>query len=95
MGLGIYKNRNGGFAMERKIINDDPMPSIYNPKMSQWECYMFGNHPEINNGFRYRPVKGQAPGFFIRFMMKICFDCTWVKTPPLKQDEREVMPMSS
>jgi hypothetical protein len=49
------------------------------PEMSEWKCYMFGNRPEINNGIIYIPRKGQEPNWFERWMMKVCFDCTWVK----------------
>jgi len=54
--------------------------SINIPKASKWKCYMFGNTPETNNGICYFPVEGQVPNIFVRFMMKICFACTWVKT---------------
>lgn len=48
---------------------------------SEWRCYLFGNKPEIGGGLSYRPRKGQEPNRFVRWMMKICFDCTWVKEP--------------
>jgi hypothetical protein len=49
------------------------------PEMSEWKCYMFGNSPETNNGIMYVPRKVHEPNWFVRWMMKICFDCTWVK----------------
>ena len=49
------------------------------PERSEWKCYMFGNRPEINNGILYVPRKGHEPNWFARWMMKVCFDCTWVK----------------
>ncbi len=49
------------------------------PESSDWKCYMFGNKPEINEGFMYQPAKGNVPNQFVRFMMKICFACTWIK----------------
>ena len=49
------------------------------PEMSEWKCYMFGNKPETNQGIMYVPRKGHEPNWFVRWMMKICFDCTWVK----------------
>jgi len=27
----------------------------------------------------YRPAKGKVPNLFVRWMMRICFDCLWVK----------------
>ena len=53
------------------------------PECSEWKCYMFGNRPEVNNpdgkGIVYYPAKGQVPNRFVRFMMRVCFDCLWVK----------------
>jgi len=46
---------------------------------SQWKCYMFGNRPEINDGIVFVPLKGHEPNWFVRWMMRVCFDCTWVK----------------
>ena len=48
------------------------------PESSNWKCYMFGNRPG-GMGFVYYPTKGKVPNRFVRFMMKICFDCLWVK----------------
>jgi hypothetical protein len=51
---------------------------IPTPVMSVWQCYMFGNKPG-GIGIIYTPRKGDEPNWFVRWMMKICFDCTWVK----------------
>jgi hypothetical protein len=48
------------------------------PEQSEWQCYLFGNRPG-GVGIVYRPSKGKEPNWFVRWMMKICFDCTWVK----------------
>ena len=48
------------------------------PERSEWQCYLFGNRPG-GAGISYRPVKGKEPNWFVRWMMKICFDCLWVK----------------
>jgi hypothetical protein len=40
---------------------------------------MFGNTPQQNSGIIWRPQKGQEPNAFVRWMMKVCFACTWVK----------------
>jgi len=54
-------------------------PVIKNPEYSEWKCYMFGNKPDADHGIVYQPVKGNVPNRFVRWMMKICFACTWVK----------------
>ena len=48
------------------------------PKHSEWSCYMFGNKPG-GIGMIYKPSKENVPNAFVRYMMKICFDCTWIK----------------
>jgi len=52
---------------------------FYVPERSEWKCYMFGNNPKRNDGIVYIPRKGCEPNWFVRWMMKVCFDCTWVK----------------
>jgi len=47
------------------------------PKLSNWTCYMFGGSPGC--GIAYTPEEGTVPNRFVRFMMKICLGCTWVK----------------
>ena len=56
------------------------METIEIPELSQWKCYMFGNNPKTNTGLCYQPIKGEEPNSFVRFMMKICFACTWEKS---------------
>ena len=51
---------------------------IHSPKLSNWTCYMFGNRPG-GVGIMYTPHEGRVPNRFVRFMMRICFDCTWVR----------------
>ena len=53
-------------------------PYINLPKPSNWTCYMFGNRPG-GTGISYTPSEGQVPNWFVRLMMRICFDCLWVK----------------
>ena len=48
------------------------------PELSNWTCYLFGNRPG-GGGIAYTPQKGKVPNRFARFMMRICFDCYWVK----------------
>jgi hypothetical protein len=48
---------------------------IYQDKLSdKWECLLFGS-----NDFIYMPREGYEPSIFIRFMMRLCFDCKWVR----------------
>jgi len=50
------------------------------PKMDpEWKCHLFGATPGY--GICYIPPEGKVPNFFVRWMMKICLGCTWVKTP--------------
>ena len=51
---------------------------IQQPKYSNYTCYMFGNRPG-GSGIIYTPQEGRVPNRFVRFMMRICFDCKWVK----------------
>ena len=55
-----------------------PYPYTLNlPKQSNWNCYMFGGSP--GDGITWTPHEGKVPNRFVRFMMKLCFACTWVK----------------
>lgn len=44
---------------------------------SGWRCYLFGG--SHTSGIIYQPEIGKVPNYFVRWMMKIFFDCTWVK----------------
>ena len=55
-----------------------PLQFLQFPKSSNWKCYLFGNRPG-GNGFVYTPAEGQVPNRFVRFMMRICLGCLWVK----------------
>lgn len=63
--------------MKNKPIEDfkvePPKYSFYSPEYSEWTCYLFGGSTS------YIPLKGQVPNRFVRFMMRICFNCKWVK----------------
>jgi hypothetical protein len=48
-----------------------------------WQCYLFGNKPG-GHGIVYFPSKGQVPNWFVRWMMKVCLGCTWVKKEQTK-----------
>jgi hypothetical protein len=64
---------------ERLGLYKDAYAFYLTPEYSnEWKCYMFGNRPG-GAGIVYTPNKGKEPNWFVRWMMKICFDCTWVK----------------
>jgi len=48
------------------------------PELSEWRCYLFGSNT-VNPSWLYTPVKGNVPNWFVRYMMKICLGCTWVR----------------
>ena len=50
------------------------------PEQSEWICYLFGNRPHLNTGLVWCPAKGTVPNRFVRWMMRICFDCLWVRS---------------
>jgi len=43
----------------------------------EWECWLFGT--KDGSGMIYIPSKGSVPNWFVRWMMKICLGCRWVK----------------
>ena len=51
--------------------------SIHREEPSVWTCYLFGG--DRNWGMCYTPRKGCEPNIFVRWMMKICFGCRWVR----------------
>ena len=58
-------------------MNEYQYQSIQFPERSEWVCYMFG--ATKSDGIRWNPEKGKEPNSFVRWMMKVCFDCKWVK----------------
>ena len=51
---------------------------IQQPKLSNWICYLFGG----NAGFSpitWTPHEGKVPNAWVRFWMKVFFDCNWAK----------------
>ena len=74
-----------GYQSKRAAARDklgaapDNFYTIKLPERSEWKCYMFGNTPHDNQGIVWVPIKGQEPNWFVRWMMKVCFACTWEK----------------
>jgi hypothetical protein len=58
-------------------ISTDNKFFIHQPKQSNWTCYLFGG--DVNCGITYTPAEGRVPNRFVRWMMRICFDCMWVE----------------
>ncbi len=55
----------------------EPTPTLLKlPKPSSWKRYMFGNRPG-GTGIVYCPSEGRVPNRFVRWMMRLCFDCVW------------------
>ncbi len=47
------------------------------PNPSAWKCYLYGS--KGGTGIVYNPPEGCVPNFLVRWFMKICLGCTWVK----------------
>jgi len=47
------------------------------PRYSAWKCYLYGSKGGI--GLVYYPPEDCVPNFIVRWFMKICLGCTWVK----------------
>jgi len=76
--VDVRENNIGEPIKYDYVVSSPQSLYIHNPKMSNWECYMFGNRPG-GSGIMYIPQEGRVPNRFVRWMMKLCFDCTWVK----------------
>lgn len=63
--------------MDQNLVSNKDIRIMTLPEYSQWVCYLFGNRPG-GCGLAYRPQKGHEPNRFVRWMMRICFDCVWV-----------------
>jgi len=52
--------------------------SIKQPKLSNWTCYAFGGDAGFSP-LTWTPQEGKVPNAWVRFWMKVFFDCKWVK----------------
>ena len=50
---------------------------LITPKLSNYTCYLFGGSP--GDGISWTPYEGRVPNVWVRFWMKVFFDCKWVK----------------
>lgn len=74
---GKYVWRKRGYDLHKK--DDQIKFNVFNlPKPSKWKCYLFGNRPG-QTGIVWQPNEGGEPNWFVRWMMKVCFDCLWIK----------------
>ena len=48
------------------------------PKLSNWTCYAFGGDAGFSP-ITWTPQEGKVPNAWVRFWMKVFFDCKWVK----------------
>jgi hypothetical protein len=60
-----------------KVIHDlHPERVILTPEYSEWRCELFGTGPM---GITMRPLKGQEPNRFWRWVQRLCFGNKWIK----------------
>jgi len=99
----MSENDSGKYTIDLKITNPpgacshsqihplDPIALnnytfIKPPESSEWQCYLFGNRPG-GVGMIYRPKKGREPNWLVRWFMRVCFDCLWVKDKPKPEEQ--------
>lgn len=51
------------------------------PQSKEWKCHLFGSDYLI-----YYPSEDGVPNAFVRFMMRICLGCKWVR---IKQERKQ------
>jgi hypothetical protein len=64
-------------AKEDGVFTIDDAVSIL-PKLSNWTCYMFGGDAGFSP-ITWTPQEGKVPNAWVRFWMKVFFNCKWVK----------------
>jgi len=59
------------------VVETPRYEEVQTPERGEWICHLFGSN---GNGISWIPNKGtKIPNAFQRWMMKVCFDCTWEK----------------
>jgi hypothetical protein len=61
--------------------SEDNLPYPYTlniPKSSNWTCYLFGGDAGFSS-ITWTPEEGKVPNAWVRFWMKVFFDCKWEK----------------
>ena len=74
----IDVNNPSGFKVDTSKLLAGNYTFIKPHEQSEWQCYLFGNRPG-GVGMIYRPKKGREPNWLVRWFMRVCFDCLWVK----------------
>ena len=69
--------KSGAFTIAGSVTFNPELMKL--PERSEWVCYMFGTSKENAPYNVWYPLKNQVPNAFTRWMMKVCFACTWVK----------------
>jgi hypothetical protein len=65
-------------AKEDGVFTIDNAVSINLPKQSNYICYMFGGDAGFSP-ITWTPQEGKVPNAWVRFWMKVFFNCKWVK----------------
>jgi hypothetical protein len=81
---GTNKTRWMDYKMTKKQeipyvnISTDNTFFIHQPKQSNYTCYLFGGNTSFSS-ITWTPEEGKVPNAWVRFWMKVFFDCNWVK----------------
>lgn len=62
--------KSGATVSSNVLIENVKLPQL----SKEWTCHMFGSTGE---GLTYVPREGYVPNWFVRWMMRVCFDCRW------------------
>jgi len=69
---GVFYKEDGVFTFPENAM------FIHQPKQSNWTCYLFGGNASFSS-ITWTPEEGKVPNAWVRFWMKIFFNCNWVK----------------
>lgn len=61
------------------MINSNSSNTGVNDRSTEWKCHLFNT-----KDLTYIPRKDCVPNFFVRWMMKVCFGCHWVRNKEKK-----------
>ena len=76
--LHTYQDDDGSAHLKNLTMSNLPN-ALKQPEQSEWKCYMFGHTPKSGQGIVWTVPVGKEPNWFVRWMMKVCFACTWEK----------------
>ena len=76
-------------SVEIDVLVNEIIENVEKLKLSKVKDILKGKNPDAvmfyidhaNDIFTFEYQKGKEPNWFVRWMMKICFACTWVKEP--------------